>query len=139
RLALPMMWDYAESNLFSDSGGNVEKQFGYLCKAISTSLPAIGRGFSTQSDAAQQHISYGKVVSTDPPYYDNIGYADLSDFFYVWLRRTLNSVFPQLFATVSVPKLDELIAAPYRHGSKDIADAFFLEGMTSAMRRIAED
>jgi putative DNA methylase len=78
------------------------------------------------------------VVSTDPPYYDNVGYADLSDFFYVWLRRALRSVFPELFATVAVPKAEELIASPYRHGSKEKAENFFLEGMTRAMHRLVE-
>jgi putative DNA methylase len=78
------------------------------------------------------------VVSTDPPYYDNISYADLSDFFYVWMRRSLRSVFPELFTTLSVPKAGELIAASYRHGSKEKAEAFFLDGMTHAMCRLAE-
>ncbi|MCL6451975.1 MAG: hypothetical protein K6T75_11835, partial [Acetobacteraceae bacterium] len=77
-------------------------------------------------------------VSTDPPYYDNVGYADLSDFFYLWLRRALRPVFPDLFATVAVPKAEELVAAPYRHGSKAEAESFFLQGMTQAMRRLAE-
>jgi len=77
-------------------------------------------------------------VSTDPPYYDNIGYADLSDFFYVWLRRSLRQVFPDLFATVAVPKAEELIASPSRHGSKAKAESFFLDGMTRAMHRLAE-
>ena len=78
------------------------------------------------------------MISSDPPYYDNIGYADLSDFFYVWLRRSLRLVFPELFATLAVPKAEELVATPYRHGGKDCAEAFFLDGMTQAMRRIAE-
>jgi putative DNA methylase len=77
-------------------------------------------------------------VSTDPPYYDNIGYADLSDFFYVWLRRSLRSVFEDLFATLAVPKAEELVATPYRHGSKDKAETFFLDGMRQAMNRLAE-
>ncbi|MCA9643989.1 MAG: DUF1156 domain-containing protein, partial [Myxococcales bacterium] len=77
-------------------------------------------------------------MSTDPPYYDNISYADLSDFFYVWLRRSLRSVFPDLFATLAVPKVEELVATPYRHGGKKQAEAFFLEGMTHAMRRLVE-
>ena len=79
-----------------------------------------------------------KVVSTDPPYYDNIGYADLSDFFYVWLRRSLQHCLPDLFATLAVPKAEELVATPYRHGSKEKAEAFFLDGMTQAMHRLAE-
>ena len=79
-----------------------------------------------------------KLISTDPPYYDNIGYADLSDFFYVWLRRSLKPVFPELFATLAVPKAEELVATPYRHGSRNAAEAFFLAGMTRAVSRLAE-
>ena len=82
-------------------------------------------------------MSRDKLVSTDPPYYDNVGYADLSDFFYVWLRRSLRPVFPDLFATLAVPKAEELVATPYRHGSKEKAEAFFLEGMTRALKRLA--
>jgi putative DNA methylase len=78
------------------------------------------------------------VISTDPPYYDNVPYADLSDFFYVWLRRSLRGIFPDLFATVAVPKEDELVATSYRHGGKLNAEKFFLEGMTLAMHRLAE-
>ena len=101
-------------------------------------LPQQWIGGATQQDAMTSVQSNGKVVSTDPPYYDNIGYADLSDFFYVWLRRSLKSVFPDLFATLAVPKAEELVATPYRHGNKDKAEAFFLAGMTEAMRRLAE-
>jgi len=90
-----------------------------------------------QYDACSQPLSHFRVVSTDPPYYDNIGYADLSDFFYVWLRRSLKSVFPELFATLAVPKAEELVATPYRHGGKDKAELFFLEGMSKAMHQLA--
>ena len=79
-----------------------------------------------------------QVISTDPPYYDNISYADLSDFFYVWLRRSLRPIYPDLFTTVAVPKADELVATPYRHGGKEKAESFFLDGMSRAMRRLAE-
>ena len=96
-------------------------------------------GSTTQVDATTQSDSDGKIVSTDPPYYDNIGYADLSDFFYVWLRRSLRQVFPDLFATLAVPKVEELVATPYRHnGSKKKAESFFMNGMTKAVRRLAE-
>jgi len=91
-----------------------------------------------QEDAATQSISNEKIISTDPPYYDNVGYADLSDFFYVWLRRTLKFVFPNLFATVAVPKVEELVATPYRHGNKEKAETFFLNGMTQAMHRLVD-
>ena len=85
-----------------------------------------------------QPLTETKIVSTDPPYFDNIGYADLSDFFYVWLRRSVRPVFPDICATLAVPKEEELIAAPYRHGSKEKAEQFFLNGMTQAMHRLAE-
>jgi putative DNA methylase len=101
-------------------------------------LPVLGTCLAIQCDASTQLHSTEKVVSTDPPYYDNIGYADLSDFFYVWLRRSLKEVFPELFATLAVPKAEELVATPYRHGSKEKAEKFFLEGMTQAMKRLAE-
>jgi len=78
------------------------------------------------------------VISTDPPYYDNIGYADLSDFFYVWQRRSVKTVWPEIFATLAVPKAEELVATPYRHGSKEKAESFFLDGMKQAMHQLAE-
>ena len=88
----------------------------------------------------QQHklLVWGKVISTDPPYYDNIGYADLSDYFYIWMRRSLKSIYPTLFSTIAVPKAEEIIANPYRHGGKKAAEAFFMEGMTQAIHNIAE-
>jgi putative DNA methylase len=95
-------------------------------------------GLSVQADAQNQKVSEGKVISTDPPYYDNIGYADLSDFFYVWLRKSLRSCLPQLFVTLAVPKIEELVASPYRHGGKQQAEHFFLEGMTKAMSNLAK-
>ncbi len=141
RQAIPMIWDFAEGNPLGDNSGawtvfvdGVFKAFAKAFEIIATN--ASGR--SLQADAGTQSTSYGKVVSSDPPYYDNIGYADLSDFFYVWLRRSLSSTFPDLFATLAVPKAEELVATPYRHGSKERAEMFFLEGMTQAMRRLAE-
>jgi len=131
-----MGWDFAESNPFG-SGASFSSTIGTIFKLF-VSLPAAPAGKSLQLDAGLQLTSFNKVVSTDPPYYDNIGYADLSGFFYVWLRRSLNTVFPDLFATLAVPKAEELVATPYRHGSKAKAEAFFLSGMTQAMRRIAE-
>lgn len=137
RQAIPMTWDFAEANTFADIGGSfsiaVEKGTmaidAFPCNPVST---------ASQSDASTQNISAGKVISTDPPYYDNIGYADLSDFFYVWLRRSLRPVFPDLFSTMAVPKAEELVATPYRHGGKEKAETFFLDGMTQAMHRLAE-
>jgi putative DNA methylase len=137
RQAIPMVWDYAEANSFADVGGSLGTALDKGAMAIDW-FPATPSANATQSDASTQGITSGKVVSTDPPYYDNIGYADLSDFFYVWLRRSLKSVFPDLFATLAVPKAEELVATPYRHGSKLEAEAFFLAGMTQAMHRLAE-
>jgi putative DNA methylase len=95
-------------------------------------------GSARQLDASTQELSAGKLVSTDPPYYDNIGYADLSDFFYVWLRPCLKSVYPELFATLTTPKSEELVATPFRHGGKEVAETFFLDGMTRAMQLLAD-
>jgi putative DNA methylase len=138
RQAIPMVWDYAEANPFSDSSGSYDNAIDQAAKVITEYLPAKTGGLSCQADAACQSLSPGKVISTDPPYYDNIGYADLSDFFYVWLRRSLKSFFPDLFSTLAVPKAEELVATPYRHGSKAKAESFFLDGMTKAMHRLAE-
>jgi putative DNA methylase len=136
RQAIPMTWDYCEANPLGDASGSLLSVIHQLTTALEC-LPAVSRGNASQSDA--QSIDIGaRVVSTDPPYYDNIEYADLSDYFYVWLRRCLKSVFSDLFATVAVPKAEELVANPYRHGSKDSAEAFFLNGMTQAMHRLAE-
>lgn len=137
RQALPMTWDFCESNPFSESSGNWLGQLDFPAKCIDAA-PAKLPGFVSQQDAQKQAVSTDKIVSTDPPYYDNIGYADLSDFFYVWLRRSLRPVFPNIFATLAAPKAEELVATPYRHGSKVKAEAFFLEGMTEAMHRLAE-
>ncbi len=135
RQAIPMSWDYVETNIFSDSSGNVSSGIDWAHKAI-RKFPAAAPGFAVQGDAQTQDVSANRVVSTDPPYYDNIGYADLSDFFYVWLRRALRPVFPDLFSTMAVPKAVELVATPYRHGSKEKAETFFLDGMTHAMHRM---
>ena len=137
RQALPMVWDYAETNPFSGAAGDIYGTAHSLCEVLDNFTAGV-LGAGVQTDAVQQTLSTNKVASTDPPYYDNIGYADLSDFFYVWLRRSLKPVFPELFATLAVPKAQELVATPYRHGSKDAAEAFFLDGMTQAMRRLSE-
>ena len=136
RQAIPMVWDYAEANPFADTGGSIDT-------ILSKNTMVIGRfplgmlGTASQADASTQALTLTKVVSTDPPYYDNIGYADLSDYFYVWLRRSLRTVFPDVFATLSVPKTEEIVATPFRHGSRREAEEFFLNGMTSAMQRIS--
>jgi putative DNA methylase len=138
RQALPMTWDFAEANPFADSSGSLVMTSDAVARVGRMSLSGASAGRADHADAASQSQSAAKVVSTDPPYYDNIGYADLSDYFYVWLRRSLRPVFPDLFATLAVPKAEELVATPYRHGSKEKAESFFLDGMTRAMHRLAE-
>ncbi len=136
RQAIPMVWDFAESNPLSDSSGNFWGGILSICSGLNSVHTNLG-GFGAQRDARSPLPGPERVASTDPPYYDNIGYADLSDFFYVWLRRSLRLIFPELFATMAVPKAEELVATPYRHGSKDRAERFFMAGMTQAMQRLA--
>lgn len=135
RQAIPMAWDFPETNPFSGAAGD----FGLTTKSMARTL--IGASSSPahvlQADAQKQTISSGKVISTDPPYYDNISYGELSDFFYVWLRRAIKNIFPELFSTIAVPKEEELIASPGRHGGKEQAEEFFLQGMTEALRNLA--
>jgi len=136
---VPMLWDFAEANPLSDSSGSWEVFVDGVAKALAKVFAQTQlwfRGFAVQADAQTQTVSRGKFVSSDPPYYDNIGYADLSDFFYVWLRRTLRTIYPDLLATITVPKAEELVATPFRHGGKDEAETFFLNGMTEAMRSL---
>lgn len=137
RQSLPMTWDFAESNPLSDSSGNYEGGIKSIVDALTEMTPVVP-GVAQQAAAQVQSISNEKVVSTDPPYYDNIAYADLSDFFYVWLRKGLKEIFPSLSSTLAVPKAEELVAAAYRHGGKDKAETFFLDGMTQAMHNLAE-
>jgi putative DNA methylase len=139
-----MTWDFGEANPFADSSGSFVKNVLAIGRSIDSPLAPITAGFAAQLDAAVDNSVFASsmeirpVVSTDPPYYDNIGYADLSDFFYVWLRRSLRVAFPELFATLTVPKTEELVAAPYRHGGKENAERFFVDGMTQAMHCLAE-
>lgn len=134
RQAIPMVWDYAEANPF-EGPLSITSTIEWPVSVIQ----ALGkRGFSEQADAQNQKISRKKIVSTDPPYYDNISYADLSDFFYLWLRHSLRGLYPELFATMATPKEEELVAAPYRHGGKEAAEKFFLDGMYRAMDNLAQ-
>jgi putative DNA methylase len=138
RQAVPMSWDYAETNLFSGSTGNIGGAVGWVTEALET-VPAAVPGHATQSSAATlETISPPPAVATDPPYYDNVGYADLSDFFYVWLRRSLADVYPELMGTVLTPKADELVADPFRHGGDDQAERFFETGFEKVFARIRE-
>jgi putative DNA methylase len=136
RQAIPMVWDFSESSVFSGAAGDFVTSIGSLCRVIDRFVAPVA-GSATHADAQTQSVSSGKAISTDPPYYDNIAYADLSDFFYVWLRRSLRPIFPSLYATVAVPKAEELVATPYRHGGKAEAETFFLDGMTLAMHNLA--
>jgi putative DNA methylase len=138
RQAVPMSWDFIEVSLLQKMSGNWIGGVEWVSDVFANLEASLLPGCSSQADASKQALSSDRVVSTDPPYYDNIGYADLSDFFYVWLRRAIRQVFPDLFATLAVPKADELVATPYRHGSKEKAETFFLDGMTRAMNRLAE-
>jgi putative DNA methylase len=132
-----MTWDFAEANVFSDSSGSFNNLIERQVKGFETLGYGIP-GHALQADAATQTISIGKVVSTDPPYYDNIPYADLSDFFYVWLRKSLRPIYPEIFSTLAVPKAEELVASPYRHGGKTKADTFFLNGMSDTLRSLGQ-
>ncbi len=137
RQAIPMIWDFAEANPFSSSSGNFLGAVEWVAKVIAE-LPAKGLGVCQQQDAtAKINGVTAPLVSTDPPYYDNIGYADLSDFFYVWLRRSLREIYPDIFNTVLVPKAPELVATPYRFGGdKEEAQQFFEAGLGQAFANI---
>ncbi len=142
RQALPMTWDFAEGSPFSSSSGNFKFNIDWTADSLSRT-PAVAVGGISNINASKNSFPVKPViVSTDPPYYDNIGYADLSDFFYVWLRRSLYGIWPDLFRRLGTPKTDELVATPYRHGSKVAAEAFFMQGMGEAliaMRKAATD
>ncbi len=131
RQTLSMIWDFAEANPFSDSTGNWENAVEWITRTIAK-LPHEGRGLVVQRDAAASMTGNQILFSTDPPYYDNVSYADLSDFFYVWIRRSLHGVYPQLFSTLLVPKKQELVADPFRHGGRQQAQAFFEKGLQRA-------
>lgn len=136
RQALPMSWDYAESNPWGGSGGDYLEDLGWVAKAL-LRIPAGPQSEAEQEDA-NDSARTSALISTDPPYYDNIGYSDLSDFFYVWLRRSLRLTFPSLLATMLVPKDEELVANPYRHQGKEGAQRFFEEGFRTIFRTARE-
>lgn len=136
RQAIAMAWDYAEGNPYCESSGSYMNMLDWVVKSISR-FPADIDGYAMQSDAQNQKFIFKMMVSTDPPYYDNIGYADLSDFFYIWLRKSIRSVYPYDFRTMLVPKAEELVATPYRFGGdRDAARKFFERGMTKAFYKI---
>lgn len=136
RQAIPMVWDYAEANPFSNSSGCYSNMIEWVIRSTQN-LPASRNGHAIQADAQSDCGLRNIMISTDPPYYDNIGYADLSDFFYVWMRQSLRDTYPELFSTMLVPKVEELIATPYRHdGSVEKAKRFFEDGMLSACKQM---
>ena len=136
RQAIPMLWDYAENNVFAGAAGDYTTSLGSIVKVLerfNSNIPGVAKQFDAQSDCGLRNI----MVSTDPPYYDNIGYADLSDFFYIWLRQSLQNTYPKLFRTMLVPKAEELVATPYRfEGSTEKARDFFEDGMLHTCQQI---
>jgi putative DNA methylase len=138
RQAIPMTWDFCEGNYFGDSSASLETIIGTV-SAVIERLEGGGSGSISLIDAPRNHYPVRPcLVDTDPPYYDNIGYADLSDFFYVWLRRSLSAHWPDLFRRLTTPKAEELVATPYRHGDRDTAEAFFMSGMGRALAAMQE-
>lgn len=136
RQALPMSWDFAESNPWGGSGGDYFEDLLWVSRVLDKGL--LGKpGVAGQADA-QESVGRPVLLSTDPPYYDNIGYSDLSDFFYVWLRRSLRTIHPNLLGTMLVPKAEELVANPYRHSGKEGAHKFFEDGFREVFRRARE-
>ncbi|HZQ97890.1 MAG TPA: DUF1156 domain-containing protein, partial [Chloroflexota bacterium] len=137
RQAIPMTWDFAEVMPFSGQSGSVDNALDYTAETVAGLSTGDVPSDAYQMNAASLLVGRGSMVATDPPYYDNIGYADLSDFFYVWLRRSLRSIYPDLFGTVLTPKDDEMIASPYRHGgSKLKARSFFEDRLAAAFERM---
>ncbi len=138
RQSLPMTWDFAEGNVFSDSSGNFYKQIDLISRVVALSLLPSSEGREVQGDAQTIVIPKNSVISTDPPYYDNIGYADLSDYFFCWMKPAIRPVYPDLFGLLVAPKTEELVATPYRHGGREAAEAFFLDGMRTAIANMAK-
>lgn len=137
RQAIPMTWDFAEGNTFSSSSGCFDNSTEWVYKCLQSFPAASAGGDACQFDAQSDNGRRGLAISTDPPYYDNIGYADLSDYFYVWLRQSLRNTYPRLFSTMLVPKHEELVATPYREGrGKEGARDFFEEGMFSTFKQV---
>lgn len=137
RQAIPMTWDFAEGNPFSNASGNFMNNVDWVQKSVQRLVPS-SLGEVCQHDAQTVLYPSNAVISTDPPYYDNIGYADLSDFFFCWLKPAVKSVYPEAFGVLATPKTEELVATPYRHGSKAAAEVFFLDGMKTAIANMAE-
>lgn len=136
RQSIPMTWDFAEANVMERVVGGFHSATDFISKCIATLMPEI-YGSVIAHDAQTVNYPDGVVVSTDPPYYDNIGYADLSDFFFAWMRPALKDVLPDLFSVLATPKSEELVAIAYRHGGRDAAESYFLDGMRAAITNMA--
>ncbi len=136
RQSIPMTWDFAEGNPFSKASGNFLNNVDWVQKSIQLLVP-YATGFEVQHDAQTVEYPSNTVISSDPPYYDNIGYADLSDFFFCWMKPAVRPVFGDIFGVLATPKAEELVATPYRHGGKEAAEAFFLDGMKKAIANMA--
>ena len=137
RQAIPMIWDFAEVNVFSASSGSFHSLFTRMIKGFETLAATKTDGRVVQVDAQSVNYTIDNAISTDPPYYDNIGYADLSDFFFCWMKPLVRPVYPGLFGVLATPKSEELVATPYRHGGKKEAESFFLDGMSRAIASMA--
>jgi putative DNA methylase len=136
---LPMAWDFTETNPFSDSSGNWSLGVEQAAKAVAaTPAAGVGRVSQGSAEALPSAPDRPALFSLDPPYYDNVPYADLSDCFYIWLRRSLASIYPDLLSTVLVPKTQELVADPFRHGGKEAARRFFEKGIGAVFSRLRE-
>ena len=138
RQAIPMAWDFTETNPFGDGSGSWVSQVELASEVLDGVETGVG-ATASQSPAQTEIVrSKGFVISTDPPYYDNVGYSDLSDFFYVWLRRSLRDIHPSLLGTLLVPKAEELVANPYRHDGVNGAKAFFESGFRDVFAHARE-
>jgi putative DNA methylase len=140
RQAIPMVWDFAEGNPIGRSSGSWEVLIENTIRSFSSPVfPRVDglvvdvRQLDATSEAAIPEMA---IVSTDPPYYDNVPYSDISDFFYVWMRKTLRRSRPELTATLLTPKAQELVADPVRHGGKQEAREFFESGFMSFCRNV---
>jgi putative DNA methylase len=143
RQSIPMIWDYTEANPFCSSSGNFLLGVDQVAKNVDSAPKNVGSGYVNELNASKNTYPIRPIViSTDPPYYDNIGYGDISDFFYVWLRKYIGSIWPNLFRRINVPKDEELVAKPHLHGGRDAAEARFMDGMGEAlisMRKASAD
>jgi putative DNA methylase len=137
RQTISLTWDYPEVNPFSSAAGDLAISLESICKVIKH-LPNNIMGYAQQQDATNNVISCNKfLISTDPPYYDNIGYADLSDYFYIWLRQSIGAIYPELFNTILVPKSHELVANSHRFdGDSEKAKSYFENGLKNAFIKL---